>query len=40
MPVHVPVYDWMFLGIAGVLFTLIGWFLARSGTPQRAGARA
>ncbi|CAN5238834.1 DUF2243 domain-containing protein [soil metagenome] len=38
MPVHVPVYDWMFLGVAGVLFTLIGWFLARIGCPRHPTA--
>ena len=24
MPAHVPIYDWLFLGIGGVLFILIG----------------
>ena len=29
MPVHVPMYDWLFLGIGGVLFIALGWMLAR-----------
>lgn len=29
MPVHVPLYDWVFLAVAGVGFTLAGWLLAR-----------
>jgi uncharacterized membrane protein len=33
MPVHVPAYDWWFLGVGGVLFILIGWLMTR-----RAGA--
>jgi uncharacterized membrane protein len=27
MPVHVPLYDWMFLGVGGLGFLLIGWLL-------------
>ena len=30
MPFHIPAYDWIFLAIAGVVFTAIGWLLARS----------
>lgn len=30
MPVHVPAYDWWFLGIGGVLFILIGWWMSRT----------
>lgn len=30
MPVHVPLYDWAFLGIGGVLFIAVGWLLARA----------
>ena len=29
MPVHVPLYDWLFLGIGGVGFILLGWLLSR-----------
>ena len=31
LPTHVPAYDWVFLGVGGVLFTLLGWFGARNG---------
>lgn len=38
LPTHVPTYDWLFLGIGGVLFVLIGWLAARprdaAGTPR------
>jgi uncharacterized membrane protein len=27
MPVHVPIYDWMFLGIGGLGFLVLGWLL-------------
>src|SRR5690606_9383040 len=30
MPVHVPIYDWLFLGFGGVGFILIGWLLVRA----------
>ena len=30
LPMHVPIYDWLFLGIGGVGLLLIGWWLARS----------
>lgn len=29
LPVHVPLYDWLFVGIAGVGFILLGWTMAR-----------
>jgi uncharacterized membrane protein len=29
LPVHVPLYDWLFLLIGGVGFILLGWNLAR-----------
>jgi uncharacterized membrane protein len=29
LPMHVPLYDWLFLGIGGVGLLLIGWWLAR-----------
>jgi uncharacterized membrane protein len=28
LPIHVPFYDWLFLGIGGVGFMLLGWALA------------
>jgi len=31
LPVHVWLYDWLFLGISGVGFILLGWALARAG---------
>jgi uncharacterized membrane protein len=30
LPAHVPLYDWLFLGIGGVGFSLLGWMLARA----------
>ena len=29
MPAHVPLYDWLFLAVAGVGFTVVGWRLGR-----------
>jgi uncharacterized membrane protein len=29
MPVHVPLYDWIFLAVGGVGFLLMGWKLGR-----------
>lgn len=29
LPAHVPLYDWLFLGIGGLGFILLGWLLAR-----------
>jgi uncharacterized membrane protein len=36
LPVHVPLYDWTFLAVAGVLFIVIGWALATPPTRHRA----
>jgi uncharacterized membrane protein len=36
MPVHVPVYDLLFLGVGGVGLLLLGWFLARPREPEAA----
>ncbi len=30
LPVHVPMYDWLFLGIGGAGFILLGWVMARN----------
>jgi uncharacterized membrane protein len=29
LPVHVPLYDWLFLGIGGLGLSALGWFLSR-----------
>ena len=29
LPAHVPLYDWLFLGIGGLGLLLIGWWLSR-----------
>lgn len=34
MPVHVPLYDWLFLGFGGILLILLGAALARPGTAR------
>ena len=31
MPAHVPLYDWMFLGLGGVVLIVVGWLMSRSG---------
>lgn len=31
MPAHMPIYDWMFLGLGGIGFVAVGWLLMRSG---------
>lgn len=35
-PVHVPLYDWLFLAIGGVLFLVVGAALGRGGASDRA----
>jgi uncharacterized membrane protein len=30
LPMHVPAYDWIFLGVGGVAFIVIGWLLSRT----------
>lgn len=30
MPSHMPVYDWVFLGVGGVGMMLLGWALSRT----------
>ena len=39
MPVHVPAYDWIFLAVGGVGFSVIGLMLAR-GTRELVPPRA
>jgi uncharacterized membrane protein len=29
VPVHMPIYDWLFLGVGGVLLIIVGWLLSR-----------
>lgn len=36
VPAHVPLYDWLFLGIGGVGLIVLGWLLARSATSTTA----
>ena len=35
MPVHVPVYDWVFLLVGGIGFSVIGWALSKHRDPDR-----
>ncbi len=37
LPVHVPLYDWLFLAFAGVGFLLVGWLLMRPVRPRTTG---
>jgi uncharacterized membrane protein len=30
LPMHVPVYDWIYLGVCGGFFILLGWFMSRT----------
>jgi len=41
MPVHLPLYDWLFLAVSGVGFVALGWFLMTRGMglPRRLGGR-
>lgn len=40
MPVHVPLYDWLFLGLAGVGLIVTGWLMSRGTTESvRANPR-
>jgi uncharacterized membrane protein len=33
LPVHVPLYDWLFLGVGGLAFILVGWMMSRAALP-------
>jgi uncharacterized membrane protein len=35
MPIHMPMYDWIFLAVGGLLFLLIGFVLSRQQEPAR-----
>ena len=38
LPSHVPLYDWLFLGIGGLGLMLVGWALSRRAViPERTG---
>jgi len=37
LPVHHPLYDWLFLAIGGVGLLVVGWWLARSPATARPG---
>ena len=37
-PVHMPLYDWVFLAVGGVGFVLLGWLLTRGEAGVREGA--
>jgi uncharacterized membrane protein len=38
LPAHVPVFDWLFLGVGGVGLLAVGWLLSRE--PEFSGARS
>jgi len=29
MPMHVPLYDWLFIGVGGIVFIAVGWLMIR-----------
>jgi uncharacterized membrane protein len=38
MPVHLPAYDWIYLGVGGLALLILGWFLSHArgvATPSR-----
>ena len=40
VPVHVPLYDWLFLAIGGVGLVVLGWLMSRgTARPARAATR-
>ena len=40
LPVHVPVYDWLFLLVGGLGFILVGWVMARERAARVVAPRA
>jgi uncharacterized membrane protein len=30
LPMHVPIYDWVFLGVGGLVLIIVGWILSRT----------
>jgi uncharacterized membrane protein len=39
LPVHVPLYDWLFLVVGGIGYLLLGWALARRPDDRARGVR-
>jgi uncharacterized membrane protein len=39
LPQHVPIYDYAFLGVGGILMILIGWTLTRPANPLSTSGR-
>jgi uncharacterized membrane protein len=39
LPMHVPLYDWLFLGIGGIGFIVLGWMMAGSSRARATGGR-
>jgi uncharacterized membrane protein len=39
LPEHVPLYDWVFLGVGGVLLGVIGWMMSRPPPPKKHRSR-
>jgi uncharacterized membrane protein len=39
LPEHVPLYDWVFLGVGGVLLGMIGWMMSRPPPPKKHRSR-
>ena len=39
LPEHVPLYDWMFLGVGGVLLGAIGWMMSRPPPSRKRRSR-
>ena len=40
LPVHVPIYDWLFLALGGLGFIALGWALSRQGGPESGWSTA
>ena len=39
LPVHVPLYDWLFLLIGGILLGAVGWWMSRPDPTRAAPVR-
>ena len=40
VPAHIPLYDWLFLGVAGIGFLLLGWAMSREPPSAMPTARS
>ena len=40
MPVHVPIFDWLFLGIGGIGLLVIGWMMMGAARHNRVAPAA